>query len=678
MIQIYKADNSNYDMNGDSVINPTKCILEADITGNWSVSMTHPLDDKAELITENAVICADTFISKNQLFRIYDIEKDDSSITCSAYPIFFDSKNDCFLFDVRPTDKNGQEALNIMLSQNDKYSAESDITQHNTSYFIQKNFMEALNGNDENSFINRWGGEIAYNNFKIIVNEKIGTDNGARAEFGYNLTGIKEHIDMTEVATRLIPTAYNGYTLPNNGTVDSINIGKYPIIYTRVVNYDDIKLKEDASENDEENGITVCDNLEELYEELRKRAKLEFENGIDVPLIDYEVDMLDLSKTEEYKEFKNLIKISLGDVVHVKHKRLNIETSARVVALEYNLITQENEQLTLGDYRTSYFDNVGSVIGSVEKVINTETNTVMGEKIAGVIDLLTTSLKAQKDIAKKQDIRAILFEDLDPESPTFGALCIGTQGLQVAKKRDEDNSDWIWGTAINFEGIIADYVIAGILADKLGKNYWDLDNGKLVTEDMVAKNAKITGTLNGTTINGGKINGVDISTEKDISIGRNINLVGNTNSIFAVLMAGRTVLRFIGGSVPTTSVDGTNVQLLADNHILIDGRSISTSVPISTGSDARIKKNVNDIDISSLIDNLKIKSFDYKKGIKNVVGVVAQDLIDNEFSRFILRENNEGILSVDYNALSIACIQRVQKLSKKIKEMERVINEINN
>lgn len=674
MIQIYRADNSDYSMNGDSVINPTKCILEADITGNWIISMIHPLDDKTELITENAVICADTFIGKNQLFRIYDIEKDDENITCSAYPIFFDSKNDCFLFDVRPTDKNGQEALNIMLAQNNKYSAESNIKKQNTSYFIQKNFMEALNGNDENSFINRWGGEIAYNNFKITVNEKIGTDNGARAEFGYNLTGIKEHIDMTEVATRLIPTAYNGYTLPDNETVDSVNIDKYPIIYTKVINYDDIKLKEDASENDEENGITVCNNLEELYEELRKRAKLEFENGIDVPLIDYEVDMLDLSKTEEYKEFKNLIKIGLGDVVHIKHKRLNIETSARVVALEYNLITQENEQLTLGDYRTSYFDNVGSVIGSVEKVINTETNTVMGEKIAGVIDLLTTSLKAQKDIAKKQDVRAIKFEDLDTESPTFGALCIGTQGLQVAKKRDEDNSDWIWGTAINFEGIIANYVIAGILADKLGKNYWDLDNGKLVTEDMVANNATITGILNGAIINGGKINGTDISTEKDISIGRNINLTG-VGGIYAVNMGGRTVLRFINTGNPTTSVDGVNVQLMADNHILLDANSISASVPISTGSDARIKKNINDIDISELIDNLKIKSFDYKEGIKNVVGVIAQDLIDNEFSRFILRENNEGILSVDYNALSIACIQRVQKLSKKIKEMERVINE---
>ena len=88
MIQIYRADNSDYSMNGDSVINPTKCILEADITGNWIVSMIHPLDDKTELITENAVICADTFIGKNQLFRIYDIEKDDENITCSAYPIF--------------------------------------------------------------------------------------------------------------------------------------------------------------------------------------------------------------------------------------------------------------------------------------------------------------------------------------------------------------------------------------------------------------------------------------------------------------------------------------------------------------------------------------------------------------------------------------------------------------
>lgn len=676
MIQIYKANNFNYDMNGDALLNPIECKLEADITGNWNVSMIHPVDDKANLITENAVICADTFVGKRQLFRIYDIEKDDSSIVCSAYPIFFDSKNDCFLFDVRPTEKNGQDALDIMLASNSKYSAVSDIVKENTSYYIQKNFMEALNGNDENCFIKRWGGEIAYDNFKIIVNEKIGNDNGARAEFGYNLAGIKEHIDMTEVATRLIPKSYNGHMLPDKEVVESENIDKYPIVYTRIIQYDDIKLKEDAGEDDEENGIVVCDTLEILYEELRKRAQLEFKNGIDVPKIDYDVNMVDLSRVDEYKKFSNLLKISLGDTVYIKHRRLKIETTARVVTMLYDLITQKVEQMVLGDYRTSYFDNVSSIIDSAEKVIDIENNTLMGEKIAGIINLLNTSLKAQKDIAHKQDVRAILFEDLNHESPTFGALCIGTQGLQIAKKRNVSNSDWVWGTAINFESVIADYIITGVLSDKLGNNYWDLDNGKLVTKNMKADNADITGVLNGATVIGGKIQGSDITTDKDINIGRNINLKGS-GGVYAVTMGGRTVLRFISTGNPTTSVDGANVQLLADNHILLEASTISSSVSISTGSDLRLKKNINDIDISDLIEELKIKKFDYKNGSENVIGIIAQDIENSIYSKYVLRKNKEGFLTVDYNALSMACIQKVKKLSKKIDQIEVKLNEIN-
>lgn len=92
-----------------------------------------------------------------------------------------------------------------------------------------------------------------------------------------------------------------------------------------------------------------------------------------------------------------------------------------------------------------------SVMNRVDKVIDKSNNTLMAEKISGVINLLTTSLKAQKDIAKKQDVRAILFEDIDKDSPTFGALCIGTQGIQIAKKRNETDTDWKWGTAINLK-----------------------------------------------------------------------------------------------------------------------------------------------------------------------------------------------------------------------------------
>lgn len=675
MIEIYKPENTEYSMNGDMTLNPTECMLTMNLNGAWSVSMTHPVDDKLEYLTENAVICSETPVGKKQLFRIRNITKNDSSVTCTAYPIFFDSKNDCFLFDVRPTEKNGQEALDIMLASNEKYSASSDIKAVNTSYYIQKNFMEALNGDDENSFTSRWGGEISYDNFTVTVNEHLGADNGLRVEFGFNLMGISETVDMTEVATRIIPKSYNGYILPDNETVDSPNINKYPVVYTRVIEYQDIKLKEDAQEGDLENGITVCESLEDLYTALRNRAADEFENGIDVPSITYDVDMVDLSKTDMYKDYKKLLNVNLGDTAHIGHRRLNITTEVRVISMTYDMITKKVDTLTLGDYISSYFSDMDSVMNRVDKVIDKSNNTLMAEKISGVINLLTTSLKAQKDIAKKQDVRAILFEDIDKDSPTFGALCIGTQGIQIAKKRNETDTDWKWGTAINFESIVADYIITGILSDRQGNSYWDMDKGELVTRYMKATDAEFSGTVKGSTIEGGEINGSNIATDKDITIGRNILFSGNGD--FAAVMGTNTVLRFLNSNPPTTSVDGPNVQLLASDHIYISGSTISSSVPITVGSDKKLKKNIEDIDLSELVDILKIKTFDYKNGKENAIGIVAQDIIDHPLSMYILDKNHEGIYSVDYNALSMASIQKVQKLENRIKRLEEKFNDKN-
>ena len=85
--------------------------------------------------------------------------------------------------------------------------------------------MEAINGDIDQSFINRWGGEILYDNYRVIINQHVGGDYGVRAEFGYNLEGIEEHVDMSEVVTRIIPVAYNGHTLDGDSPwVDSPRI----------------------------------------------------------------------------------------------------------------------------------------------------------------------------------------------------------------------------------------------------------------------------------------------------------------------------------------------------------------------------------------------------------------------------------------------------------------------
>ena len=138
------------------------------------------------------------------------------------------------ILDKRPTEKNGQEALDILV-EGTRYTAESDITGRNTAYYERKNLIEAINGDDDNSFVNRWGGEPLYKNEHLIMNRRIGSDYGAHVRFGLNMTHIAEKVNMEKVATRIIPMAYNGYMLEGDKPwVDSPNLNKYEIVYTKI------------------------------------------------------------------------------------------------------------------------------------------------------------------------------------------------------------------------------------------------------------------------------------------------------------------------------------------------------------------------------------------------------------------------------------------------------------
>ena len=495
-IMLYKVGNNNFDMNGDYTLHPVSCEATFNLNDVWQLDIDIPIGN--EDFKAGAVISVDTPYGKRQLYRIQDTDRDMDNASATAYPIFLDSRNDCFLWDVRPTNKIGQDALDIMLAGS-KYTGQSDITTASTAYYVQKNFIDALNGDDENAFLKRWGGEVAYQNFKIIVNNRLGADNGLRVEFGFNLTGLQEQVDMSNVVTRIIPKAFNGYILPENETVDSPLINNYPVVYTRVIEYQDVKLAEDATEEDEDNGTIICATMEELYAALRTKANAEFDAGIDLPNITYDVDMVDLSRTDLYKDYAGLLNVQLGDTVHVKNRRMAIETTARVITLVYDCITQKVTSLTLGDYEANYFNDVSSTVSTVNglneavgNIYDPNSGTVIAGKISGVINLLQTTLKAQKNIAQKQDVRAILFEDLDPDSPTYGALCIGTQGIQIAKERNETDTDWVWGTAIDFEAVNADYIITGVLTDATGRFSLNLNTGELYIQDL--SNLKTTVT----------------------------------------------------------------------------------------------------------------------------------------------------------------------------------------
>lgn len=480
MIQIYKAFNTDQTRNGDMVLMPSAAITHAVLNGSWSAELTHPIDPEGrwKYIEEEAIVEMPSFNGK-QLYRIRSKKKTVSTVQATMEPVFFDSIDDCWLEDVRPTNKTGQEALDIMLESNPKYSAKSDIDKLGTAYYEYQNFMEALNSNQDNSFINRWGGEILFDNYEIIVNSRVGEDRGVEIRYGKNIKkdGISEEVSTGNTVTRIYPKAYNGYKMSGKGYVDSPLLRKYPTVKTITMTFSDVKMAEDAQEGDEEKGIIICNSQDELDQALKMKCENQYSNGLDKPSVTISVDMVLTGNTEEYKQYRKLEEISLGDTVHCRNARLGIVTDARVIELKYNSILKRVESVVIGDYSYNYFNNVSSTVNRVQSAIRSD-GTVVAEQVYGAINTLNAFLHAQSTAAKRTDSVAYLIENLDQNSELYGAMEAGTQGLRLAKERKD--GEWIWRTAVTAAGIIADLIVTGKIQDRLGKSYWDLDNGKML------------------------------------------------------------------------------------------------------------------------------------------------------------------------------------------------------
>lgn len=498
MIQIYSVNNTNYEKNGDALL-PSSASVHVILNGAWEAELTHPLDKEGRWknIVEEAVVKMPSF-NGDQLFRIKAVEKQDSGVTATMEPIFYDAMNDCFLEDIRPNGDNGQTALTKMLSPNNKYSASSNITKTATAYYQYVNFLEALNGDLDQSFIKRWGGEILFDNYTVIVNSHVGGDYGAELRYGKNIpkNGMSFDVDNREIVTRIYPKAYEGRMMSNNGYVDSPLINNYPTVKAATMTFENVKLSSDLQGDPEDTDI-VCDTQAELDQALEEMCEAQFSEGLDKPKVTISVDMVLLQNTEQYKDVKNLEEVSLGDTVRIYNRHLGIMSEARIIELEYDAIRKKVSAVVIGDYEYNYFNDISSAADIIQAVTN-PNGTLMAERVQGILNGIYTQLRLQSTAAQKVDGVAFKVEELDDESPLYGCMVWGTQGIQISTTRTADGRDWDWTTAITAKGIVANAIITGLLSDKTGNNYWDLDTGEFRLSPTATVGGNAIATKNNT------------------------------------------------------------------------------------------------------------------------------------------------------------------------------------
>lgn len=374
MIELYTDNKQDVTKNGIP-LNPISCKVTNKLNEENELAMEVLLDSEGlyKDITRGRLIKVPTpDFDEPQLYRIYDTKKCMSSNSMIVYArhILFDL-NKKVIFN-KNVQGNGQQVLFKLLEDtNFTGTSESNITD--IRQYKMRNITNIINGNEEDSFINIWGGEIECNNYNINIPLKRGSDNGVTVTFGYNLSDVEEEINADEVVTRIYPYSGDLVLSGNKPYVDSPLIAKYPDVYEQTIEMSDIKVKEK-----DENGNLTGDgyNTEaEARAEMIKRCNKLYEEGADKIQANYVVKMADLSKTIEYKQlgYDVLEKIRLGDTVHCYNQNIDIEVDARCIGYTWDCIEESYEEIELGQFISGYIDDTLNDLDNLyRKIVLTE------------------------------------------------------------------------------------------------------------------------------------------------------------------------------------------------------------------------------------------------------------------------------------------------------------------
>ncbi|HFU4209613.1 TPA: phage tail spike protein [Streptococcus suis] len=364
MICLYAAEESLFEHNGLGILDNDlkKCHVEELINNLYTLTAQYPLWAKFGKLIRNGMIIKAPTPNGDQLFRIYQSKPSMGMLEIHAFHIFYDLAFN-FVEDTNIVSKSGQAWLQ-QLSQNTQYSHPftffSDISKVAGSRVVRKNCVEILlNTSLDNSFVNRFGGEILRDNFKVYFNRAIGENRGFKIRHKKNLKGYTANIDDKSVITRIMPIGFDGLLLPEK-YVDSPRIRDYPFPRIGKVEVD---VKAAVGENADAKDAVP---LNEAYTKMRTLIKEQF-GVIDVPTCSYEVDFVELSKTKEYADFQNLETVRIGDTVTVSHDEDGFYVEAKVIRYEYDSLAGSLLRIEAGQFESRSSNNSINQQRSIEQ-----------------------------------------------------------------------------------------------------------------------------------------------------------------------------------------------------------------------------------------------------------------------------------------------------------------------
>lgn len=452
MIKIFSRNDIDFTTNGDKILKPITAKVHKEDNGDYYLELEAGIEYVDYIVQGNIIVVPTP--TGEQAFRIYNLEKTRLKIKCKAYHLFYDTEN-YLIEDSYVVDKNCNDALDHLNRATDNVSPFimlSDVSTINSYRCVRTSLYGAIQ-----TVLERWGGHLVRDNFKIEIRNKIGQDNGVTIRYKKNLKEINCQEDWSNVVTKLMPVGKDGLLLNEKYIYSDIT---YDTPYTKCISFNQEIDEEEYK--DESGTLNEEDYKQALLNDLRNQAKEYIEQN-KYPKINYKLKA-------------NLEKITdVGDVVEVIDERLNISLLTNVISFDYDCILNKYTEIEFGNFRkklSNYSEYINKITDEKIEEGNSIVSVKLQKELTNATDKIWGTLGNSYVIYEGDKI---LIVDTLPKENAKNVMVINSAGIGFSQNgiNGTFNSAWqIDGTldmqSINVINLVADMIKGGTL--KLGSN----------------------------------------------------------------------------------------------------------------------------------------------------------------------------------------------------------------
>ena len=624
MICIYEGNTTDWSGNGLCILQPTSCIVKEIAGGDYGLTLEHPItsDLRWKELQEERIIKAPVPAYKpleddgtvivpaeqanEQCFRIYSVNVDtaNATVTVEARHISYDFMgNMCG----KLTSQTGTYVLNALIKmQGSLLSPDNRILATDITRRVNLGDHSFINPikylmDPEFGLVQRARARLIRNNqdFYLLDNDHP-PDRGYVIAYGKNMTGITWHKSTDSVVTRIVPLGEDaeGHTmlLPEKW-LDSPYISSYPIVHIGTINVSDAKevlpADEEGEESDQEEPAPTVTPVtkEECYAMMRKAAQDEFSKGCDLTDLTVEIDFIHIGDTEEYRQYRNLERVFLYDLVHIRHAPTGFLAEAQVSGYEWDALMRRYNSITIG--------NVFSVQSSVVAGYQLSEGAVTGTKIAaGAVsgsnlrELSVTNGKIAHAAIGTANIQDAAITRAQIADAAVGTAQIGLAAITQALIGAE-----AVGTTQIADGSITDAKIVTLTANKINAGTLSVERLELVgSTNSIVYALNNTGDLvsqNVDSLDGNVLTERSITGDKIVANAITANEIASRTITSNEILAGTIT----GGEIAAATIEGANIKggTITAGHVTSDfGKTLDLSS--NEGINLRVSQVYSDMD----------------------------------------------------------------------------------